>query len=64
MGELPAPNPASSWISEKMWGEVCRSSDLGPKSKGLIEHVTSSPELWKRIYDSLEPQSEPLPAPW
>lgn len=64
MGELPAPNPAPQWVSEKMWGEICRASDLGPKWKGLIEHVSSSPELWKRIYDSLEPQSEPLPSPW
>ena len=29
MGELAAANPAPAWISDKMWGEMCRASDLG-----------------------------------
>ena len=31
MGELPLANPDPSWISEKMWSEICRVSDLGDK---------------------------------
>ena len=31
MGELPLANPDHSWISEKMWSEICRVSDLGEK---------------------------------
>jgi len=33
MGELPHPNPSPDWISEKMWGELCRASDLSPESE-------------------------------
>ena len=31
MGDLPLPNPDPSWISDKMWSEMCRISDLGFK---------------------------------
>ncbi|GFR45764.1 hypothetical protein Agub_g7181 [Astrephomene gubernaculifera] len=66
MGDLPLPNPAPEWISERMWGEVCRASDLAAAHvwKGLAEHVAENPTAWKRIYDSLEPHTEPLPEPW
>ena len=33
MGELPYPNPAPEWISEKMWGELCRATHLSPQSE-------------------------------
>lgn len=28
VGDLPAPNPAPTWLSDKSWGEVCRASKL------------------------------------
>ena len=31
MGDLPIANPDPSWISEKMWSEMCRVSDLSDK---------------------------------
>nr|8GLV_Kg Chain Kg, DHC_N2 domain-containing protein [Chlamydomonas reinhardtii] len=66
MGDLPLPNPAPEWISERMWGEVCRASALGASDTwaDLAEHVAANTEAWKRIYDSLEPHTEQLPEPW
>ncbi|KAG2490029.1 hypothetical protein HYH03_011494 [Edaphochlamys debaryana] len=65
MGDLPLPNPAPDWMSDRMWGEVCRASDLAaPCWKGLTDHVAESTAAWRRIYDSLEPHTEPLPEPW
>ncbi|KAG2424724.1 hypothetical protein HXX76_014300 [Chlamydomonas incerta] len=66
MGDLPLPNPAPEWVSERMWGEVCRASALAAADTwaGLAEHVTANPEAWRRIYDSLEPHTEQLPEPW
>lgn len=31
MGDLPLPNPDPTWISDKMWSEMCRISDLNIK---------------------------------
>lgn len=31
---------------------------------GLASHIVANVEDWKRIYDSVEPQNEVLPAPW
>ncbi len=66
MGDLPLVNPAPDWISDRMWGEVCRASALPTVAvwKDLAEAVAADPAAWKRIYDSLEPHLEPLPEPW
>ena len=47
-----------------MWGELCRSQELGEKWTGLAYHVSDYLSDWKRIYDSTEPQNELLPDPW
>lgn len=28
VGDLPAPNPCPTWLSDKSWGEICRASKL------------------------------------
>ncbi|KAK9812825.1 hypothetical protein WJX72_004356 [[Myrmecia] bisecta] len=65
VGDLPAPNPAPAWLSEKSWGEICRAAQLpSPIWKGLAQHVAEHLNDWKRIYDALEPDRTPLPEPW
>lgn len=67
MGELPAPNPAPEWVSDKMWGEVCRASDLSPESgkwAGLASHVAENLADWQALYDHPEPHTVPLPGHW
>ncbi|KAM4651998.1 dynein axonemal heavy chain 12 [Discoglossus pictus] len=57
------PNPAPSWLPDKSWDEICRASDL-PSFKGLREHFQKKPNEWHELYDSKEPHSFPLPAPF
>ncbi|MEW5299251.1 MAG: hypothetical protein WDW36_002284 [Sanguina aurantia] len=65
MGEPRLGNPCRDWITDRMWGEVCRAGQLeGGALGGLCEHVAGNVPSWKAVYDSLEPHVTPLPAPW
>ncbi|XP_069499778.1 dynein axonemal heavy chain 12 [Ambystoma mexicanum] len=56
-------NPDSSWLPDKSWDEICRASDLA-SLKGVREHFSGNVNEWRKIYDSKEPHSVPLPKPW
>lgn len=65
MGDNPIANPSPDWISDKMWGELCRCSHLSAdKWHGLPDSVAADPAAWRHIYDSPQPHTEPLPDPW
>ncbi|XP_013422101.1 dynein heavy chain 7, axonemal isoform X2 [Lingula anatina] len=55
----PHSNP-STWLPIKSWDEFCRLDDL-PHFKGLRQKFITYKDQWKTIYDSLEPNKEPLP---
>jgi dynein heavy chain len=57
-------NPASSWLSEKAWGEANRLSNLPEFSAFTEEFDTTRREKWEIIYNSVEPYKEILPDPW
>ena len=65
-GENAEPNPAPEWLSDKAWGEILRMRELpGVAAKGdLPADVAEDPSRWRVLYDSTEPQNEPLPEPW
>ena len=65
-GENAEPNPAPEWLSDKAWGEILRMRELpGVAAKGdLPADVAEDPSWWRVLYDSTEPQNEPLPEPW
>ncbi|GMH41668.1 hypothetical protein BSKO_09578 [Bryopsis sp. KO-2023] len=54
--EKDVPNPASSWISQKAWGEICRVANVDDKFKNLPEAISKDPDAWKKIFDAVEPQ--------
>ncbi|XP_065190205.1 dynein axonemal heavy chain 12-like [Sycon ciliatum] len=56
-------NPASSWLSDRSWDEICRMSDL-PAFKGFIKQFAKHTNQWKLVYDSKEPQNCELPPPY
>ena len=56
-------NPAKDWLSEKGWGEFCRLSDL-PAFSGLRISISGEPDAWRKIYDSDDAETEPLPGDW
>lgn len=46
MGEPRLGNPCRDWITDRMWGEVCRAGQLeGGALGGLCEHVAGAPVL-------------------
>lgn len=56
-------NPASSWLSDKSWDEICRVGDLAPFAdfkKSFTQNINS----WQKFYDLMSPQNSPLPEPW
>jgi dynein heavy chain len=57
------PNPDSTWISEKSWGEICRASDL-PALSGLSKGFQADIATWKNLYDSTEIDNFPIPEYW
>ena len=67
---FPAPqrveeheNPAKSWLPDSQWTEMCSLSTL-PAFSGLIEEFEAQIKMWKRIHDSQEPYTQPLPRHW
>uniref|UniRef100_A0A3Q2NRV0 Dynein axonemal heavy chain 12 n=1 Tax=Fundulus heteroclitus TaxID=8078 RepID=A0A3Q2NRV0_FUNHE len=54
------PNPDPSWLQDKSWDEICRANEL----PGLQDAFMKSSGDFKPVYDSKEPCSVPLPAPW
>ncbi|XP_028408947.1 dynein heavy chain 7, axonemal-like [Dendronephthya gigantea] len=58
----PHENPCS-WLPARSWDEMCRLDDL-KTFKGFHRKFKGHVEGWKTIYDSNEPQNEPLPGEW
>nr|XP_026485669.1 dynein heavy chain 3, axonemal [Vanessa tameamea] len=59
----PYENPAPSWLSEKSWSEIVRSSNL-PGLYGFKENVEADTSPWKALYDSSTPHESELPPPF
>lgn len=59
----PHKNPAQDWLAPKLWNEICL-LDAIPAFRGLREHVDRCPHQWRTLYDSTDPQEEPLPDTW
>lgn len=59
----PHKNPAPSWLSEKSWSEVVRSTPLtglGDFQASVEKNISE----WKAYYDLSDPQDHPLPSPF
>ncbi|XP_055593622.1 dynein axonemal heavy chain 12 [Uranotaenia lowii] len=57
------PNPAPTWITEKLWEDICRLEQI-PMLKGFVNSFVKSRDLWKRYYDVDDTHLEKLPSPW
>ncbi|XP_063709228.1 dynein axonemal heavy chain 12-like [Culicoides brevitarsis] len=66
-GDLEVPeklNPASEWISDKMWTQICSLNQLGTSFKGFIESFVTNINEWKSYFDVPSPHLQELPSPW
>eukprot|EP00960_Hanusia_phi_P037730 753088-Hanusia_phi.AAC.7 len=57
------PNPAPEWLPQNAWIEISNLAKYH-NFQGLDEHFAQNLESFKKIYDSLAPQDEPIPDPW
>ncbi|GFT27966.1 dynein heavy chain 7, axonemal, partial [Nephila pilipes] len=57
------PNPASSWLLDKSWDEICRLSEF-KVFNDLKDEFISHPDTWKITYDSKTPHDLSLPGKW
>ena len=60
----PYTNPSKEWISEKMWGEICRVTECSSVFTGLKESVMENHITWKELYDSSNAHTHVLPFQW
>ncbi|KAI4463384.1 dynein heavy chain family protein [Holotrichia oblita] len=57
------PNPASSWLTDKSWDEICRVKELEAFRKFRTSFEENT-DKWKAIYDLSDLQDMQLPYPW
>lgn len=57
------PNPDTSWISEKSWGEIYRLSAL-PSYKNFYSDFAQTVSEWRKMFDSSEPWKEAFSSGW
>ncbi|XP_076748638.1 dynein axonemal heavy chain 7 isoform X2 [Xylocopa sonorina] len=58
----PYVNP-TFWLLTKQWNELCNLDNVEEFS-GIRETFTNNTEQWKKLFDSKEPQNEPIPSPY
>ena len=58
------PNPAPTWLTNNSWIEISGMSSQLPAFAGFSADFRTHVADFKRIFDSLTPESEPIPAGW
>ncbi|KAK7101371.1 hypothetical protein V1264_019760 [Littorina saxatilis] len=56
-------NPASQWLLDKCWDEICRLVDM-KAFEGFRESFEQSVDQWREYYNSKEPHKTNIPEPW
>ncbi|XP_014255049.1 dynein heavy chain 3, axonemal isoform X1 [Cimex lectularius] len=61
--ENPFPNPDPSWLSEKAWSEIIRSTIL-PELREFRKTIEINNEEWKAFYECFDPIAKIPPSPY
>lgn len=56
-------NPASNWLSDKSWDEICRVGTLR-SFVNFKDSFIKNINIWQNFYDLMNPQNSSLPEPW
>ncbi|XP_073998898.1 dynein heavy chain at 62B isoform X2 [Rhodnius prolixus] len=59
----PYENPASEWLPQDKWDEICRTTEL-PSFERFRDDFIQNIEEWKTFYTSMNPTTEELPSAW
>ncbi|XP_063362018.1 dynein axonemal heavy chain 3 [Cydia amplana] len=59
----PYENPAPTWLSDKSWSEIVRSSNLAGL-RGFKENFMNNVKGWKEFYDLAAPHEVEFPPPY
>ena len=67
-GDIHVVKNPTEWLDDLAWGDVCKqlvamSSNL-PALKGMDQFFFKNSKEFQRIFDSLEPENEPIPGEW
>ena len=57
------PNPATDWVSERMWMDILKLPAL-KNFTTLAKEFAEHSDGFKRMFDSTDPHQEPLPGHW
>uniref|UniRef100_A0A2S2QQU5 Dynein heavy chain 7, axonemal n=1 Tax=Sipha flava TaxID=143950 RepID=A0A2S2QQU5_9HEMI len=57
------PNPASNWLQDKNWDELCRLDELNT-FKGIKNDFIQKVNDWKEYYDQADQEDSTFPNPW
>jgi len=55
--------PDVDWLTPGVWIEFINLAAL-PNFRGIDEHVSKNLDSWRKLYDSVTPEEDPLPDPW
>uniref|UniRef100_K3W9Z0 AAA+ ATPase domain-containing protein n=1 Tax=Globisporangium ultimum (strain ATCC 200006 / CBS 805.95 / DAOM BR144) TaxID=431595 RepID=K3W9Z0_GLOUD len=58
---VEAANPDTNWVEDRTWREVCALSTL-PAFETFVGSMRSNTFMWRKIFDSSDPQLERLPS--
>ena len=66
-GSIEVPPNHTKWLGDLEWAEIYKqvhASDVLQHFKGFKEFFMHHTDDFARIYDSAEPEKEPLPGDW
>ncbi|XP_044742040.1 dynein axonemal heavy chain 12 [Chrysoperla carnea] len=57
-------NPASEWLNDTSWTQLCQIDEFSSSFTGLRESFLQNISAWHDYYDLTNPQDVKFPAPW
>merc|ERR1719265_1309730 len=58
------PKIPANWISKQIWNEVLAMDSQLPAFQGLASQFAEKTKSFRKLYDAIEAEKEPLPQPW
>jgi len=66
-GEIRIADNPTDWLDDLTWQETAKqmvAMESLPPLKGIYQYFLKNHVLFRKIFDSIEPQNEPMPGEW